>query len=298
MRIRFFMAEAIRSIRANVAISVAATVTVLIAVLLLGAFIPTFLAVQSTIDDQKAKLDISVYIKDEATVQQVNGLQTSIAGLQSEGLVRDFSYVSKDDALAILREQLRDESVLDELASNPLPASFEVLPVDPANNANIVSQLEGHPAVHEELGVEFEAETTNRFLDVVTIVRWVMLGLTLLLLVAAILLIGNTIRLSIFARRREVEVMKLVGATNWFIRWPYVIEGILCGLAGAVVAVILLLALKVGVVDPLSDATDSSLSDDGASSIGFASLALILILSGAVVGAVGSGITLRRFLRV
>ena len=298
MRLRFFVAEAIRSIRANVAISVAATVTVLIAVLLLGAFIPTFLAVQSTIDDQKAKLDISVYIKDEATVQQVQGLQNNIVGLESEGLVREFSYVSKDDALAILREQLRDESVLDELASNPLPASFEVLPVDPADNAQIVGQLEGHPAVHEELGVEFEAETTNRFLDVVTIVRWVMLGLTLLLLVAAVLLIGNTIRLSIFARRREVEVMKLVGATNWFIRWPYVIEGVLCGLAGAVVAVVLLLALKLGVVDPLSDATDSGLSDDGTASISFFSLALILILAGAVVGAVGSGITLRRFLRV
>ena len=173
-----------------------------------------------------------------------------------------------------------------------------MLPNDPEQNAEIVASLETHPAIHEELGVQFERETTSRFLDVVTIVRWVMLGLTVLLLVAAVLLIGNTIRLSIFARRREVEVMKLVGATNWFIRWPYVIEGILCGLAGAVVAVALLLGLKLAVIDPLSDATDSGLTADDTSSIGFVSLALILVLAGAVVGALGSGITLRRFLKV
>ena len=115
---------------------------------------------------------------------------------------------------------------------------------------------------------------------------------------ASILLIGNTIRLSIFARRREVEVMKLVGATNWFIRWPFVIEGIICGLVGAVLSVALLWAVKVGVVDHWIDGTDSALQRDEATTIGFPLLGLVLIAAGALVGAIGSGITLRRFLKV
>ena len=119
-----------------------------------------------------------------------------------------------------------------------------------------------------------------------------------LLLVAAILLIGNTIRLSIFARRREVEVMKLVGATNWFIRWPFVIEGVLCGLVGALLAVGLLYAVKLGVVDKWITDNDPALTRDTATTIGFATLGTILVLAGGLVGAVGSGLTIRRFLKV
>ena len=124
------------------------------------------------------------------------------------------------------------------------------------------------------------------------------LGLIIILLVAAILLIGNTIRLSIFARRREVEVMKLVGATNWFIRWPFVIEGIICGLVGALFAVLLLWGVKVGLVDRVLSDADSALSKDRQNSIGFPTLGLLLVAAGALVGALGSGITLRRFLKV
>ncbi len=129
-------------------------------------------------------------------------------------------------------------------------------------------------------------------------IQWAGLALISILMVASILLIGNTIRLSIFARRREVEVMKLVGATNWFIRWPFVIEGIICGLVGAVLSVILLWIVKVGVVDTWIQDADGALTRDQATTIGFPMLGLILIVSGALVGALGSGITLRRFLKV
>jgi cell division transport system permease protein len=129
-------------------------------------------------------------------------------------------------------------------------------------------------------------------------IQWAGLGLITILLVASVLLIGNTIRLSIFARRREVEVMKLVGATNWFIRWPFVIEGIICGLIGAILSVALLWAVKVGVVDQWIQDADSALTRDQATTIGFPLLCAILVISGGIVGALGSGITLRRFLKV
>jgi cell division transport system permease protein len=295
---KFFLAEAWRSIRANAAVSVAATVTVLIAVFILGAFIPSFLYVQSTVDSQKEKVDIDAFIADTATVPQVEGLRTQLAALQTQGQIREFSYVSKDDALTELRGRLKDPSILEELPSNPLPAKFNIKPTDPDNAQAIIDQIADSAAIDPELGISYGKETADRLLSVARFIQWAGLGLITILLVASILLIGNTIRLSIFARRREVEVMKLVGATNWFIRWPFVIEGVICGLIGAILSVALLWAVKVGVVDQWIQDADSALTRDQATTIGFPLLCAILVISGGIVGALGSGITLRRFLKV
>ena len=298
MRPRFFLAEAVRSIRANAAVSIAATVTVLIAVFILGAFIPSFLYVQSTVDSQKSRVDIRAYVSDDAKVAQVNDLQNRIVTLQEQGQVKEFTYINKDQALEELRERLKDPSVTDFLSSNPIPANFRIKPAQAELADEVIASIEAHPAVDEELGVSYGKETTDKLLSVARFIQWAGLGLISILLVASILLIGNTIRLSIFARRREVEVMKLVGATNWFIRWPFVIEGIVCGLVGAVLSVALLWAVKVGVVDQWIEGTDSALERDEATTIGFPLLGLLLIAAGAFVGALGSGITLRRFLKV
>jgi len=295
---KFFLAEALRSIRANAAVSVAATVTVLIAVFILGAFIPSFLYVQSTVDSQKEKVDIDAFISDSATVPQVEGLRTQLVALQGDGQIREFTYVSKDDALNELRGRLKDPSILEELPSNPLPAKFNIKPTDPDNAQGIIDQISDSPAIDPELGISYGKETADKLLSVARFIQWAGLGLITILLVASILLIGNTIRLSIFARRREVEVMKLVGATNWFIRWPFVIEGIICGLVGAILSVALLWAVKIGVVDQWIRDADSALTRDQATTIGFPLLCVVLILAGGLVGALGSGITLRRFLKV
>jgi cell division transport system permease protein len=282
----------LRSIRANVAVSIAATVTVLITVFILGAFIPSFLKVQSAVDAQKAKLDVDVFVSDSATEAQVDGLANELGALQRRGLVSEFAFFTKEQNLA-------EPDILDQLPANPIPAKFNVQPVNPEDNAQIAAEIEGHPALDADLGVIFEKTTTDRLLEIARYIQWAGLGLISILLVASILLIGNTIRLSLFARRREVEVMKLVGATNWFIRWPFVIEGVICGIVGAAASVVLLWVLKIAVVDNLFDSVDNQLTrpTDGAT-IGFVWLSVILIAAGATVGALGSGITLRRFLRV
>ena len=300
MRIGMFFREALRSIRANAAISVAATVTALIAVFILGAFIPSFMYVRSAVDAQKSKVDVDVYISDTATVAQVNSLRGKLDGLRTDGTVASVTYVSKEDALRIMKERLRDPSVLDELPSNPLPAKFNVQPTE-AENANvIVAAVKDDPALDPTEGIVYPETTADRLLTAAKFVQWAGFVLIGILLLAAVLLIGNTIRLSIFARRREVEVMRLVGATNWFIRWPFMIEGVICGLVGAVVAVVMLWGIKVGVVDAWASTADTALTKTGAaaSTIGFPALTLLLVGAGAVLGAVGSGITLRRFLRI
>jgi cell division transport system permease protein len=300
MRIGMFFREALRSIRANAAISVAATVTALIAVFILGAFIPSFMYVRSAVDAQTAKVDVDVYIADTATVAQVNSLREKLDGLRTDGTVAGVTYVSKEDALRIMRERLRDPSVLDELPSNPLPAKFNVQPTEAENADVIVAAVKDDPALDPTEGIVYPETTADRLLTAAKFVQWAGFALIGILLLAAVLLIGNTIRLSIFARRREVEVMRLVGATNWFIRWPFMIEGVICGLVGAVVATAMLWGIKVGVVDAWAAGADSALTKTGAAAgtIAFPMLTLILIGAGALLGAIGSGITLRRFLKV
>lgn len=303
MRPRFFLAEAWRSIRANAAISIAATVTVLIAVFVLGAFIPSFLYVQSSVDEQKNKIDVAMYISDDATLEQTNAMEARIKGLIDEGLVRESTYVSKDDALAEMRKRV-DPALLEDLTTNVFPASYNLTLADPERAPEVVQRLEGLKGLATDVGdaetpgISYGSETADKLLRVAKFIQWAGLALITILLVASILLIGNTIRLSIFARRREVEVMKLVGATNWFIRWPFVIEGIICGLVGALLSVALLWAVKLAVVDQWIADAESPLSQDTPTTISFGLLALLLIASGALVGALGSGITLRRFLRV
>jgi cell division transport system permease protein len=300
MKPGFFLKEALRSIRSNVAIAVAATVTVMIAVFILGVFIPSFLYVQSKVDDQKERLLVNAYISDSATDRQVAGLKANIESLQDRGLVESFTYVSKDDALRSLRERLDNpDEILDLLPGNPLPASYTIDPVDPERNDEIAAALRDSPALDRTMdggGVSYAEETSEKLLQWATIIQWVTLALIVILMLSSVLLIGNTIRLSIYARRREVEVMRLVGATNWFIRWPFVIEGIICGVVGAVISLAFLWAGKVTVVDQLL--SSNGLEKDTAATIGFVWLGLLLVAAGGLVGALGSGITLRRFLRV
>jgi len=190
--------------------------------------------------------------------------------------------------------------VLDELPSNPLPAKFNVRPTDAENADVIVAAVKDDPALDPTEGIVYPESTADRLLTAAKFVQWAGFALIGILLLAAVLLIGNTIRLSIFARRREVEVMRLVGATNWFIRWPFMIEGVICGLVGAVVAVGMLWGIKVGVVDAWAAGADSALTKTGsaAGTIAFPMLTLVLVGAGALLGAIGSGITLRRFLKV
>jgi cell division transport system permease protein len=143
-------------------------------------------------------------------------------------------------------------------------------------------------------GVKYGGETSERVLRVTTIILIVGAGTVALLTVASVLLISNTIRLSIFARRREVEIMRLVGATNWFIRWPYVMEGIFSGMVGAVLAAILVLAFNSFLMSSLKD----KMPFLGLQEVPMFTLTIIIITVGTLVGALGSGLALRRFLKI
>jgi cell division transport system permease protein len=296
MRWSFFLREALRGLRRSSAPALAALLTVLLTAVVLGVFIPIVQATTGTANEVRNRVVVDVYIKDTATTQERDELRGAIEGTAN---VKSVDYISKAEALKRAQgknpEAFREGTEL--LGSNPLPDSFRVTPDDPDKLDQIVQRLDAgaQPQLSAIDEVRDREEDTSKILSATGLVKALTAGMAVLLVLASIALIANTIRLSVFARRREVEVMKLVGATNWFIRWPFVIEGMIVGFFGGLLAVLLLAIVKTTFVDPLSDRFALLAAPD---TIDFSLLVVLLMLACIAVSALGSGITLRRFLRV
>jgi cell division transport system permease protein len=289
MRLGFFLREAFRALSRSAAPSLAAMLTILITALVLGVFIPVVQATTGTANQVRSRVVVDVYVKPTATDAQKAELRQRLIGLPN---VKSVQYISKGQALARMRKQNAQAFAL--LGSNPLPDSFRVTPRDPGGVNAISDALNGNrPAALDD--VRNRRHDTDKILSATGLVKGITAGMAALFLLASVALVANTIRLSIFARRREVEVMRLVGATNWFIRWPFVIEGMLVGLMGGTLAVLLLLIGKETFVDPLAHRFALLAAP---STISFTLLATLLLTACVAVSAVGSGVTLRRFLRV
>ena len=297
-RLAFFLGEAYRALRRNAAPSLAAIVTIAVTVLLIGVLVPVLDASGSKTEDVRSQLELKVFLFDDATNGEITNLQDKIAGIPH---VENVEYVSPAQALKILEDRLEDKSLLDQLNSNPLPPAFNVKVDDPDNLESVQTALSppdstGKPQpISAAIDEIVTGEQTQQIREVTGAVKILLAVIAVLLAVASLFLVGNTIRLSIYARRREVEVMQLVGATNWFIRWPFVIEGLVVGLFGALIAVGILFLGKVTIVDPLSD---NFALVENLNTISFGPLIAALVMGAMVVAALGSGVTLRRFLRI
>jgi cell division transport system permease protein len=290
-RIRTLFAEALRSIGANVSTTVASALSVLIGMFLIGVFIGLGTWLVSWSDDKKRELAVHVFIADSATQKQINQLRVL---LESDERVKPggITFISKADALAIMRK--RTPELTEFLPANPLPASFDVAPVRGEDTEAIALDVRGSKlaAVDE---VRYGKEVSQRILAIARAIQIVFLIAVFVLLAASTILIANTIRLSVHARRREIEVMKLVGASNWYVRGPFMLEGLLTGLAGSIAAVLLLfVSREIAIPQILGHIQD----DADVRALAFAWTALILIMGGLLIGALGSGLTLRRVLRV
>jgi cell division transport system permease protein len=295
MRTKLFFGEAVRSITANFSTTVAAVMTVLIGMFLLGLFIALGSWVISWTNHVKDELVVDVYFctdltcGEEVTPRDINAVS---AQLDQNDQVKSYRFISKEDAWKEMQERFPELTA--ETVRNPLPASFEVIPNDADQVQSIAAAFQDPlPAGVEK--VTYGEKKAERVLQVATIIGVIFLVGSIILLVASTILIANTIRLSIFSRRREIEVMKLVGASNWFVRAPFMLEGLLCGLAGSVFAVVLLLLAKELALPGIMGRIESP---DDIQAWSFPVVALILICMSLLVGAAGSGITLRRFLRI
>jgi cell division transport system permease protein len=297
MRPGFFFKEALRALSRSAAPSLAALLTILLTALVLGVFIPIVQATTGTANEVRSRVVVDVFLKTDSNKQQIEDTR---AALLTAPNVKKVDFISKDQALA--KERKRNKEAYELLGTNPLPDSFRITPEDPGKVTAIVDALAPRgptgarkPTMASIDEVRNREEETDKILNATSLVKGVTAGLALLLVLCSVALIANTIRLSIYSRRREVEVMKLVGATNWFIRWPFMIEGVIVGLFAGILAIMLLTIAKETVVDPLADRFALLAAPD---TIDFPVLAILLLVCCVLVSALGSGLTLRRFLKV
>jgi cell division transport system permease protein len=238
-------------------------------------------------DHVKKQLEVKLYFQPTATGKQIDHVRLLLA---ENTQVKSYRFVSRAAALKEMRQKVPD--IVKNLAYNPLPASYEIVPKR-AEDISSISRALRNPLPPGVDKVKNGGETSKRVLKVGKYVELIFLVAVIVLLIASTLLIANTIRLSIFARRREIEVMKLVGATNWFVRGPFMLEGLLCGLAGSLAAVLLLVLGDTVALPALSIGHSKN-----AHAMAFELNALIIVATGLLLGAAGSGLTLRRFLRI
>jgi cell division transport system permease protein len=296
VRLRLLVSEALRSVTANLSTTFAATATILIGMFLVGVLIAFGTYARSWSDHKKGELLVEVFYCTESTCDKP-ATQAQIAAVRQQvdpatnELVRSVDFVPKEEALALMRK--KEPAIVEGIPYNPLPDAHKIVPKRGEDAREIKESLTPPPP-----GVQLVKDgerTASRILRVARVIEVVFLIAIVILLLASILLIANTIRLSIFARRREIEVMKLVGASNWFVRGPFMLEGLLCGFAGSIAAVFLLVLGKEIALPSILGRLDAG---TGVHAISFELNALILVMIGLFLGAAGSGLTLRRFLQV
>lgn len=274
--------------------SMAAVSTVAISLFFLGFFVVLGLIFSTKFGGLEAEANVNVYLKDDITIEQTKALQRKLYSMTE---LKSARYVSKTEALNNFRRRMKDSpGLLDALSGNPLPASFEVKFKDEYRNPQTVDllreRLKNNGAIDDIIG----QEVVKRLFAIAGVARWIFVTIIALLWFAAVALIVNAIRLAIFARRKEIEVMKLVGASNWFIRWPFVLEGIWAGILGALIASLLLIVADLQLfkrVESIVPFMSFSLSQQLMMYI-----FLALFGAGILIGAIGSSLALRRFLRI
>jgi cell division transport system permease protein len=306
-RVKLIAAEAVRSLGANLSTTFAAVTTVLIGMFMLGLVVGLGSWALSLSDHYKKQLLVKVYFctrlscGKDATTAEKDAVHNQLIKMKQ---VKSLHYVSVEEAYQIALKRIGPK--VKQAPGNPFPDSYDVIPKSGDQVETIARQLNPRPSGVQRIcppppGTK---EATTRFGEkcggiahrVITVANylWVVVLIAfIVLMVSSTLLVANTIRLSIFARRREIEVMKLVGATNWFVRGPFMIEGLLAGLGGAVAAVILLLLGRVLFLGPVIH-----LHETDVHAWPFGVHVLIILAGGLLLGAAGSGLTIRRFLQV
>jgi cell division transport system permease protein len=286
----------LRSLGANMSTTLAATVTVLIGMFLLGLFIGLWSWAHSYDKQLKDQLSVRVYFCTQSTCGKdaTKKQEAAVASrLNGDPRIRSVQFVSKETAFKIMLK--KQPEATKALPANPLPDALKIYPTSGDLTPVIGKELQAaqFPGVQN---LDWGGKLTHRVLHVTRIIESFFIAAAILLILASTLLIANTIRLSIFSRRREIEVMKLVGATNWFVRGPFMLEGLLCGLAGALGAIILLVLGKAIVLPSLLHGPLNAGGDVKA--MAFELNALVIIGVGLALGAAGSGLTIRRFLKI
>jgi cell division transport system permease protein len=293
MRIGYFISETITNLKRNFLMTIAAISTVAISLLLLGGVQILGLIVNNMTLSWEAKVEISAYLRDDATDGEINAVTQDLTKMPE---VVNVEYVSEDQAYEEFKQLYKNQPEFWEtLSPGDLPASLRVKLTDANFAEAVAARIDGAPGIDD---VRWGGEVIKRLLQVNSLLRTVTLVMSVILMIAAAALIANTIRVAVYARRDEIGIMKLVGATNWFIRIPFMIEGLFAALVGALLSGLIVIATNAFVFSRIGD-TFGFLENVFSFSTGeMVGILFLLMGVGSLVGLVGSGLALRRFLEV
>lgn len=288
----YFIAEVFRSLRRNTWMTFASIGTVTVSLFVLGVFLILVLNMNRLAGMLESQVQISVYLEDHLTDREKRQIEYDITSLQGIDTVK---YVDRDEAKTRLQERLGDQKyLLDALSDdNPLPDAFEVTVTTPAVVESAASAISAMSGVEE---AKYGQDVIEHLFDITRLMRIFGLVLMLLLGAATLFIIANTIRLTVFARRKEIAIMKYVGATDWFIRWPFLLEGIVLGCFGGIIAAVALRSFYAAMAAQIYSTLAFFPLLPQYPFMNYVTLAILG--SGIVIGAIGSLISLKRFLRV
>ena len=287
----FFLAEALKNIRLNLLMTITAITTTLICILVFGLGLLVNAHIHGIIGSVREDVSVEAFMPND-TRKELNALAQEVKGWPE---VSEVTKVSEQEAFAEFKDKFSDQPELyEDLDQGVLPKSLQIQLEDPSTATDVAKRLKQEEGFTEE-DLSYPQQTIDRLNSVTSVVIWGLYGATLLFLIASVLLISNAIRLSIFARRQEIEVMKLVGASDGFVRTPFVFEGLLQGLAGSILAGLVVVWINYLFVEWAHNALP--FVPISTEAINSPVLLLILVAVGVAIGVIGSFLSVTRFLR-
>lgn len=299
--IGYFFKESLQGFTRNLSTTLGSIITIFLSLLIIGVFLVGGAMIERLMSSVESEVSITAYVADDASQDDIDSVMDYVRGLDG---VANVSFTTKDQALENFEASTTTPGIIEQLdGSNPLPASIDVELSDPQMVEGVANQLEANSTFQkiadEESphdSIKYGQTTVERLFTVTNYVRYIGVALIALLIFIALIFINNTIRLAILARRKEIAIMRLVGASNGFIRGPFLMEGALHAIIGSLLAVGCLQLLRIFAIPQLENAIKFLNFDVGSTTYLFICIALVVI--GLVVGLVGSAFAMRRYLKV
>ncbi len=298
----YFLKESIQGFTRNLSTTLGSIVTIFLSLLIIGVFLVGGTVINHLVSSIENEVSITAYVADDADQAQIDALMGEIRGMEG---VASVDFTTKDQALENFRNTSNNPDIIDQLdGQNPLPASIDIELSDPQLVESVAGQVLAtsiYPTITDNPddpseAVKYGQQSVERLFAVTNYVRYIGIALIALLIFIALVFINNTIRLAILARRKEIAIMRLVGASNGFIRGPFLMEGALHALIGSLLAVGVLQALRSAAIPRVQAALPFlSLEVDGGT---YAMIYLSLVAAGLVIGLIGSAFAMRRYLKV
>lgn len=298
----YFIKEALRGFARNLSTTLGSIITIFLSLFVIGVFLVGAAVIENVVSSVESEVTITAYLSDDVSDSQVSSLTSEIKGIDG---VSGVSYVSKDQALENFRAMSSNPEIVDQLdGANPLPASLTIELSDPQMVESVAGQIVENSTFKKACdepsnpadSLKYGQKTVERLFQLTSYVRYIGLALIVLLIFIAMVFINNTIRLAILARRKEIAIMRLVGASNGFIRGPFLMEGAMHAIIGSLLAIgSIELIRRVALPKVQSALTFLPMDVTGQT---YAFIYVGLLVAGLVIGLIGSAFAMRRYLKV